>query len=261
MFQRIVNGFSWTLVNTIIPIPSFSEQNRIVEILDTFTSSIENLKQQIAERRRQYEFYRDQLLDLEGKEGVIIKKLIDVLQQPITDGPHETPILHEEGIPFISVEAIDNGKINLNKKRGYISKEYDLLCRKKYAPQLNDIYFVKSASVGKVAIVETNEVFNIWSPLAAIRVNKNNNPKFFYYLLQTNKIQDLARKKSSVGSQPNLSMRVLEQFDVIVPSLQEQSRIVSILDTFEVSIANLEAQLKQREKQYDYYRNKLLTFE
>lgn len=46
-----------------------------------------------------------------------------------------------------------------------------------------------------------------------------------------------------------------------LPSLKEQQRIVSILDTFESTIANLEAQLAQREKQYEYYRNKLLTFE
>ena len=46
-----------------------------------------------------------------------------------------------------------------------------------------------------------------------------------------------------------------------LPSLSEQSRIVSILDTFEASISNLEAQLEQRQKQYEYYRNQLLTFE
>ena len=58
-----------------VPVPSLSEQNRIVGILDTFTSSIENLKEQIALRRKQYEYYRDQLLDLEGKEGVEMRKL------------------------------------------------------------------------------------------------------------------------------------------------------------------------------------------
>lgn len=58
-----------------IPIPSIEEQNRIVDILDAFTDSIENLKQQIAQRRKQYEYYRDQLLDLEGKEGVEMKRL------------------------------------------------------------------------------------------------------------------------------------------------------------------------------------------
>ena len=53
-----------------IPIPSLAEQKRIVGILDTFTDSIENLKQQIAQRRKQFEFYRDLHLDLEVKVGV-----------------------------------------------------------------------------------------------------------------------------------------------------------------------------------------------
>ena len=58
----------------------------------------------------------------------------------------------------------------------------------------------------------------------------------------------------------NLS-KALRTVEIPLPSLSEQSRIVSILDTFEASIANLEAQLKEREKQYEYYRNQLLTFE
>ena len=244
------------------PIPSISEQERIVGILDTFTSSIDNLKQQIAQRRKQYEYYRDQLLDLEGKEGVEMKKLLDVLSQPITDGPHETPSFYENGIPFISADAIVDNKINFSRKRGYISEEYDLLCQKKYKPQLNDIYLVKSGSTtGKVAIVRTDERFNIWSPLAAIRINQRNHPYFVYYMLQTKKVQDQVKLKSSQGSQPNLSMRVLEKFIIPVPSLSEQQRIVDILDKFEASIQNLEAQLSQREKQYEYYRNKLLTFD
>ena len=248
--------------NYLIPIPSLEEQTRIVGILDTFTSAIDNLKEQIAQRRKQYEYYRDQLLDLEGKEGVEMKYLLDVLAQPVTDGPHETPSFYEDGIPFISADAIVDNKINFSRKRGYISEEYDLLCQKKYKPQLNDIYLVKSGSTtGKVAIVRTDERFNIWSPLAAIRVNQRNHPYFVYYMLQTKKVQDQVKLKSSQGSQPNLSMRVLEKFIIPVPPLSEQQRIVSILDTFEASIQNLEAQLSQREKQYEYYRNKLLTFE
>ena len=56
-------------------------------------------------------------------------------------------------------------------------------------------------------------------------------------------------------------MENIRKFELYFPNLSEQSRIVSILDKFEASIANLEAQLKEREKQYEYYRNKLLTFE
>ena len=66
------------LYKQLFPIPSLSEQTRIVGILDTFTSAIDNLKEQIAQRRKQYEYYLDQLLDLEGKEGVEMKTLGEI---------------------------------------------------------------------------------------------------------------------------------------------------------------------------------------
>ena len=63
------------------------------------------------------------------------------------------------------------------------------------------------------------------------------------------------------GAMPKFNKTGFKTIIVPVPSLSEQQRIVSILDTFEASIQNLETQLKEREKQYEYYRNKLLTFE
>ena len=254
--------YNYNLKNTEIPIPPLSEQNRIVGILDTFTESIENLKNQITERKKQFEHYRDQLLDIEGKPGVEMKALLDILSQPITDGPHETPKFYDSGIPFISADAIVNNRINFTRKRGYISEEYNNLCKKKYSPRLYDVYVVKSGSTtGKVAIVTEMCDFNIWSPLAALRANDNNNPFYIFYWLQTKKAQNQILLKCSKGSQPNLSMRVLEKFIIPVPQLSEQNRIVSILDTFEASIANLEQQLTHRQKQYEYYRNMLLTFD
>ena len=90
------------------------------------------------------------------------------LSMPITDGPHETPDLLDDGIPFISAEAIKNDKINFDKKRGYISLEEHKRFSKKYKPKYGDVYMVKSgATTGNVARVQTHEEFNIWSPLAA----------------------------------------------------------------------------------------------
>jgi restriction endonuclease S subunit len=69
-------------------------------------------------------------------------------------------------------------------------------------------------------------------------------------------------EKSAIGgSMLNINCDIVGKMVTPIPPLSEQSRIVSILDTFEASIANLEAQLSQREKKYEYYRNKLLTFE
>lgn len=129
----------------------------------------------------------------------------------------------ETGIPFISADAIVDNKIDFSRKRGYITEEYDFQCCKKYKPELYDVYLVKSGStVGKVAIVETMRRFNIWSPLAAMRCKDKSAPYFLYVLLQTKKNQMQVKDKASNGTQPNLSMRELEQFDVIVPNLRDE---------------------------------------
>ena len=90
-----------------------------------------------------------------------------------------------------------------------------------------DVYLVKSGStVGKVAIVETTKQFNIWSPLAAMRCKGKTNPYFLYFLFQTKENQNQVKSKASNGTQPNLSMRELEQFNVqISPLHDEQQKI------------------------------------
>ena len=155
------------------------------------------------------------------------RKVLDLLIEPVTDGPHETPELVKKGVPFISVDAIVDNKIDFNRKRGDISEEYDAECCKKYKPQLHDVYLVKSGStVGKVAIVETTERFNIWSPLAAMRCGEKTDPYFLYVLLQTDGMQAQISDKASNGTQPNLSMRELEKFDVQVPQNTDEQKAI-----------------------------------
>ncbi|MDD3662240.1 MAG: restriction endonuclease subunit S [Candidatus Pacebacteria bacterium] len=154
------------------------------------------------------------------------RKLIEMLIQPITDGPHETPELVDEGIPFISVDAIVDNRIEFSRRRGFITEKYHEQCCKKYNPQFNDVYLVKSGStVGKTAIVETYDRFNIWSPLAAMRCGDRSDPYFLYHMIQTKQLQTQVFDKCSHGTQPNLSMRQLEKFDVNVPNIEEQNKI------------------------------------
>ena len=80
--QGALTSLNLSMIKQIeIPVPSLEEQTRIVGILDTFTSAIDNLKEQIAQRRKQYEYYRDQLLDLEGKPGVEMTKVRNILEK------------------------------------------------------------------------------------------------------------------------------------------------------------------------------------
>ena len=239
-------GYSrhWSIAKGLqIPIPSLSEQTRIVGILDTFTSAIDNLKEQIAQRRKQYEYYRDQLLDLEGKERVEWKKLGDVAnlvrgkvisKDYIRDFGGEFPV-------YSSQTANDGvlGKINSYMFDGdYLTWTTD------------------GAYAG--TIFRRKGKFSITNVCGLIDISCSNIQQDFLYFWLSKTAKDYVLE--GMGN-PKLMSNVASTIKIPIPPLQEQQRIVSILDTFEASIQNLEAQLDQREKQYEYYRNQLLTFE
>ena len=232
-----------SVLTMLVPIPSISEQQRIVDILDTFTSSIENLKEQIALRRKQYEYYRDQLLDLEEEEGVNMKMLgdicenLDYMRKPITSSKRKVGIY-----PYYGASGI------VDYVEGFIFDGEYLLVSEDGANLVTRTYPIAFSIKGK------NWVNNHAHVLAF--KNKITQKFVEIYL---NKI-DLSPWING-AAQPKLNKANLNIIDILVPPLSEQQRIVSILDTFDASIANLEAQLAQREKQYEYYRNKLLTFE
>lgn len=241
------------LNNFLIPIPSLEEQNRIVGILDTFTDSIENLKQQIAQRRKQYEHYRDQLLDLEGKEGVEMKTLGKITS--FRNGKGHEKLVSPSGTYVVVTSKF----ISTN---GEIKK----FCNINLCPLIkDDILMVMSdlpngKALAKCYLVECNNMYTLNQRIGAFHVF---NPEyidthFLFFVLNRNR--QLLCYDNGVD-QTNLRKNDILSINIPVPPLSEQSRIVSILDTFEACISNLEAQLEQRQKQYEYYRNQLLTFE
>lgn len=235
-----------------IPIPFLSEQERIVGILDTFTSSIENLKQQIAERRKQYEHYRDQLLDLEGKPGVEMKKLGEI-------------VVFRNGKGHEKIIIPDGKYIVVNSK--FISSDGSVkkYCNEQISPlYVDDILMVMSdvpngKAIAKCYLVERNNLYTLNQRIGAFHVcDSNVITKYLFYVINRN---EQLLQYDNKTDQTNLKKDDILNITIPLPPLQKQHRIVSILDTFEASIHNLEAQLKEREKQYEYYRNKLLTFE
>ena len=136
------------VLNMLIPIPSLSEQQRIVSILDTFTSSISNLKQQIEERRKQYEYERDLLLDLEGKEGVEMKKLGDCVLL-ITDGDHQPPPKSSEGIPFVTISDIEKLSHTIDfSNTFFVPQEYYNSLKTDKKAKKGDVLYTVTGSFG-----------------------------------------------------------------------------------------------------------------
>ena len=241
-----------------IPLPTMSEQNRIVGILDTFTSSIENLKQQIADRRKQLEHYRDQLLDLEGKKGVEIKTLGEFCDT-LSGFPFDSTQFSEAGIRLMRGMNIKRGYFDFSEDNNKYWNSSEGL--EKYLLEANDIIISMDGSlVGRSFCYLRKEHLPLLLVQRVARIRTKDNYKYVYYNI-AKRFPDYVDKKKTAGAIPHISMKDINGFIIPLPSKEEQSRIVSILDTFEASIANLEAQLSQREKQYEYYRNKLLTFE
>lgn len=170
-----------------------------------------------------------------------------VLEIPITDGPHTTPELIDFGIPFISAEAIKNGKIDFEKKRGYISEEDYNLFSKKYIPKINDIYMVKSgATTGNVAKLDQNILFTIWSPLAVFRANeKKIASDYLHYYLQSSNLKTAVETSWSFGTQQNIGMGVLSNLNITLPPISEQTQIAKYLNYQTAIIDELIAQKEQ----------------
>lgn len=239
------------LQDIIIPLPSLSEQERIVGILDTFTSSIENLKAQISLRRKQYEHYRDKLLDLEGKPGVEMKTLGEIGDVCMCKRIMKEQTSDNGEIPFFKIGTFGG------QPDAFISRElYEEYKTKFSYPKKGEILISAAGTIGRSVIFDGEDAYFQDSNIVWIANDeKQVINRFLYYLYQ------IAEWKTDGGTIKRLYNYNLKNTPIPLPSLQEQSRIVSILDEFEASIKNLEAQLEAREKQYEYYREKLLTFE
>lgn len=259
--QGAANLGRWRLprenfVKIAIPCPPVELQRKIVDEIAAKVSKVDAL---IANQQAQIEKlkqYKQSLITEVVTKGLVpnapmkdsgvdvigeipkhwnVRKNLFCLEMPITDGPHTTPELYDDGIPFVSAEAVScgNGSIDFDHIRGYISQEFYEECCLKYIPQRDDIYMIKSgATTGRVSIVDTDRIFTIWSPLAVMRCNKQiMTPKFLFYYLQSVCFQRQVELGWTYGTQQNIGMRTLEKLKVIVPPLDEQVKMIGILDT------------------------------
>jgi type I restriction enzyme S subunit len=187
-----------------------------------------------------------------------IKFLVDT---PLTDGPHETPDFIESGVPFLSVESVVNNKLEFSSKRGYISDVAHEHYSKKCKPKRDDILLVKSGSTtGKSAIVETDDEFNIWSPLCLIRSNKSRiSPYFLFQSIQSGYFRRSVEVNWSFGTQPNIGMGVIGNLRVVVPPLDEQMNLISKLKPIVLKFDDLTKHEFRRIELLKEYRQSLIS--
>ena len=245
----------------IIPVPPLEVQNEIVRILDSFTALIAELTAkltvELTARKKQYSWYRDYLLKFENKVEIV--KLGDISE--VYDGTHQTPDYKKTGIPFISVENIDN----IYNTEKYISEE-DYEKNYRIKPKIDDIFMTRIGTIGKCAIVTEDTPLAYYVSLALLRLDKNKiDSGYLKYIIESEIGRKELNKRILFTAVPiKINKGDIDKIEIPLPPLEVQKRIVRVLDNFE-KICNdlnigLPAEIEARQKQYEFYRNFLLTF-
>ena len=252
-----------------IPIPSLRVQARIVEILDKFTQ----LEAELEARKKQYAYYRDQLLNFSqcpplnvNIEWKTLGEVCHIVGRIGFRGYTRNDIVERgEGAISISPTNIINQHLNLSAEiNTYISWEkYDESPEIKI--EIGDIVLVKTGStVGKTAIVrELIEKATI-NPQMVVLKEIQCSPAYLSHYINTPYFQLKLKSLCGQGSVPNISQTKLSTIPIPLPPLSEQRRIVDILDRFDTLMNSISEGLPKeitlRRKQYEYYRDALLNF-
>lgn len=243
-----------------IPVPPIEVQQEIVRILDKFTELEAGLQAELEARKKQYEYYREMLLD-----ETVIKIKLGSICKVITKGT--TPkSFTDTGVNFIKTEAFDGNRINKIKLSHIDVYTHTTFLKRSILEEGDILLTIAGATIGKCAIV-TSDVLpaNTNQALAIIRLNADINRDYIMHVIRSNNMKNYINKKVKGSAQPNLTLELINEFTLPLPSLEEQDQVVIALDKFDNfcndSERGLPAEIEARHKQYEYYRDKLLTFE
>ena len=233
-----------------IPVPPLPVQEEIVRILDSFTKLEAELEAELEARRRQYEYYRDKLLNF------------NELDKAKSGGGVKLMALGE-------IADIGTGSSNTNEE--LIQGLYPFFVRSQEVRWKNSYEFDETAIITSGDGVGVGKVFHFVEGKYALhqrayRIHITDDavfPKYFFHYMKTNFLAHIT-KNAVHSSVTSIRRPMLEKFIVPVPSMEKQKRIVSILDRFDTLVndltSGLPAEIKARRQQYEYYRDKLLTF-
>lgn len=245
-----------------IPLPPIEVQTEIVRILDKFTSLEAELEAELDCRKRQYEYYRDKLLSFEnvGGQEVKWKKMSEVCKNICSGG---TPLTskaeyYDGNIPWLRTQEVDYCEIH-STLRNITQLGLDNSSAK-MIPANCVIVAMYGSTAAKVAI---NKI-SLCTNQACCNLEIDEDKALVRYVYQWICKQYEVLKAMGEGSQHNINAQKVKDFKIPIPSLEEQHRIVSILDRFESLTTSLQsglpAEIVARRQQYEHYRDKLLTF-
>ncbi|EPF6087508.1 restriction endonuclease subunit S [Proteus mirabilis] len=252
---------------TLIPIPcpdnpekSLAIQSEIVRILDKFTALTAELTAELNMRKKQYNYYRDQLLSFE--EGEVEWSCLSELTSRTSNIRWQETDEAYQYIDLSSVSIENNSIVQTT-----VIDSLSAPSRAQKLIQENDVIFATTRPTQmRVCLISSDYDNSIASTGYCIlrAVPQKALPKWIYYCLTSSSFKHYLEENQSGSAYPAISDTKLKEFSIPVPSLEEQARIVALLDKFELltnSITEgLPREIELRQKQYEYYRDLLLNF-
>ena len=243
-----------------IPVPPLPVQEEIVRILDTFTSLTAELTAELTARRKQYEYYRDSLLTRETK--VEVKKLGEVCLQT-----ENVKWKTEKGeYQYIDLTSVDRETHSITETVKIDSSNAP--SRAQQIVKENDVLFGTTRPMLKRTAFITKEFDNqiCSTGYCVLRANSELvNPRYIYHQISTSSFYKYVDSHQQGASYPAISDSDVKKFPIPLPPLDVQQRIVNVLDNFDAICTDLKiglpAEIEARKKQYEYYRDMLLSFD
>lgn len=225
-----------------IPLPSIDEQIDLVNKLDTFSTLITKLDEEIELRKKQLEYYRDQLLDVDEKDGVEMMTLEESCEIKTGKGITQNDCSDEGGYPVISGGKSPMGFYHLYNREPHTVTVSRVGAYAGFVSYITERFYLN------------DKCFSVIPYDKSAFLNK-----YLYSVLKAS--ESSLMKLQSEGGVPTINTQKLGKIQIPIPSISEQKMIVVKLDAFTSLISKLQEERDLRQKQYEYYREKLLTFE
>lgn len=245
------------MANVTIPLPPLPIQQEIVRILDTFTNLTAELTAELTARRKQYEYYRDELLTF--GEDIERRTIGDVCLKIASGGTPATGKMEYYGgdIPWLRTQEVDWNDIWDTGVK--ISKAGLENSSAKWIPENCVVVAMYGATAAKVAVNRIPLTTNQACCNLLINEKIVMHRYVFYWLSK----EYLHLKEMGQGSQSNINAKIIRNYLIPIPPMERQQYIVSILDRFRElcsAFSGISEEILLRQKQYEYYRDKLLNF-
>ena len=242
--SKVVHSSVPAIKEIVVPVPPLEVQREIVHILDKFTFLTAELTAELTARKKQYEFYRNRLLSKESKNSIKWYSLSEIAD--IGTGSSNTNEGLDEGLYPFYVRSQE-----VRRKNEYEFDEVAIVTAGDGVGVGKVLHYVE----GKYALHQR-----------AYRIHINVDiviPKYFFHYMKGTFLQYI--EKNAVNSSvTSIRRKMLDDYQVPVPTLEIQKKIVKVLDNFEVICNDLNiglpAEIEARQKQYEYYRDELLAF-